>query len=196
VSYDTLVFNDRDGSVTGIPDSYIIKPSGIDGTENCEARPTWNALVCTGDIGRMNLGGGGITGLGGGPGAVEIAPGGGRIRGPLPSSEPVVISRNGNEFISNGETNVRAGSEYTVTTESDSVNIRVQELDPGSWVMFKLPGFTTAAAGTEQDSLDALRNASETSWFKANNALWVKLVSTADISGRRPNDFDSLLVSR
>jgi cell migration-inducing and hyaluronan-binding protein len=109
---------------------------------------------------------------------------------------PVVISRNGNEFISNGETNVRAGSEYTVTTEGDSVNIRVMELDAGSWVMFELPGFTTAAAGNEQGSLDALRNASETSWFKGNDALWVKIVSTADIAGRRPRDTDSLLISR
>jgi cell migration-inducing and hyaluronan-binding protein len=83
-----------------------------------------------------------------------------------------------------------------VTTESESVNIRVEELDAGSWVMFELPGFTTAAAGTEQDSLDALRNASETSWFKAKDALWVKVVSTADIAGRRPNDADSLLISR
>jgi cell migration-inducing and hyaluronan-binding protein len=70
------------------------------------------------------------------------------------------------------------------------------ELDAGSWVMFKLPGFTTAAAGTEQDSLHALRDASESSWFKADDALWVKLVSTADIPGRRPRDQDSLQVSR
>jgi len=197
VSWNSLVFNDRDGSVTGIPDSYIIKPSGIDGTENCEARPSWNALVCTGDIGRMNLGGGGITGLGGGRGADtwEIAPGGGRIRGTIRPSG-IVISRNGNEFVANGETNVRAGSEYTVTAEGDSVNLRVMELDPGSWVMFELPGFTTAAAGTEQNSLDALRNASETSYFKADDALWVKLVSTVDINGRRPNDGESLVVRR
>ena len=196
-SYNTLVFNDRDGSVTGIPDSYVIKPSGIDGIEDCEARPAWNALVCTGDIGRMNLGGGGITGLGGGPRSDtwEIAPGGGRIRGTVQPSG-IVISRNGNEFSSNGETNVRAGSEYTVTTEGDSVNLRVMELDAGSWVMFELPGFTTAAAGIEQGSLDALRNASETSWFKADDSLWVKIVSTADIPGRRPRDADSLQVRR
>jgi cell migration-inducing and hyaluronan-binding protein len=195
VSYQSSVFNDRDGSITGIPDSYIIISGGIDGMDDCEARPSWNAVVCTGDIGRMDLGGGGITGLGPRSGAVEIAPGGGRIRGTIQASG-IVISRNGNEFLANGETNVRAGSEYTVTTENDSVNISIQELDPGSWVMFELPGFTTAGAGIEQDSLDALRNASETSYFKADDALWVKLVSTADISRRRPNDTDSLLVSR
>jgi cell migration-inducing and hyaluronan-binding protein len=188
-----------DGSITGIPDSYIIISSGIDGMEGCVERPTWNAVVCSGDIGRMNLGGGGITGLGGGRGSggVEIASGGGRIRGTLQPSD-IVISRNGNEFLANGGTNIRAGSEYTVTTEGNSVNLRVMELDAGSWVMFELPGFTTAAAaaGTEQDSLDALRNARETSWFKADDALWVKIVSTADMPGRRPRDEDSLRVSR
>ncbi len=63
------------------------------------------------------------------------------------------------------------------------MNIRVRELEAGSWVMFKLPGFTKAAAGAEQNSLDALRSASKTSWFKANDALWVKLVSPGDIPG-------------
>ena len=149
----------------------------------------------TGDIGRMNLGGGGITG-GGRPATFEIAPGGGRIRGPLAPPGPTLITRNGNEVVTNGETNVRAGSEFTVKTESDSVNIRVRELDAGSWVLFKLPGFAKAAAGVEQNSLDALRNASKTSWFKANDALWVKMVSNGDIPGSGTSVTDSLQVSR
>jgi cell migration-inducing and hyaluronan-binding protein len=33
-------------------------------------------------------------------------------------------------------------------------------------VIFQLPGFTTAASGTQQSSLDALRKAGETSYFK------------------------------
>jgi len=49
--------------------------------------------------------------------------------------------------------------------------------------MFELPGFTTASAGTAQDSLDALRKASTTSYYKGNGALWVKLVSSGDILG-------------
>ena len=57
------------------------------------------------------------------------------------------------------------------------------ELDAGSWVMFELPGFTTASAGTVQDSLDALRKANTTSYYKGNGSLWVKLVSTGDILG-------------
>jgi cell migration-inducing and hyaluronan-binding protein len=58
----------------------------------------------------------------------------------------------------------------------------VIELDAGSWVIVEIPGFTRAASGTEQGSLDALRKASTTSYYKAADALWVKLVSTGDDS--------------
>jgi cell migration-inducing and hyaluronan-binding protein len=228
--YKTSVFNDRDGTITGIPDSYIVNVTGIDADKECVAKPTWNAVVCKGDIGRMNVGGGGgIVGFGGfgggggppgtggppgagGPAAAprppaatpvvfKIAPGGGRIRGTrAPSGPPVVLSRNGKEFTADGETNVRAGTEYKVTTERPSVNINVKELDTGSWVMFELPGFTTASAGTAQDSLDALRKASVTSYYKGNGSLWVKVVSTGDVMGsgpgKGPGAGDSLQVSR
>jgi cell migration-inducing and hyaluronan-binding protein len=56
-------------------------------------------------------------------------------------------------------------------------------MDKGSWVMFELPGFTTAASGKEEASLDALRKSSETAYFKDKNALWVKLVSPSDWAG-------------
>jgi hypothetical protein len=243
--YKTSVFNDKDGTITGVANSYIVNITGIDVDEACEVKPTWNAAVCTGDIGRMNVGGGGgalgfsfggggpPAGAGGpgagGPGAgparagapgsgaagavaaapraappappvFAIAPGGGRIRGTPPPSVPVVLSRNGKEFTANGETNVRAGTEYKVTTERPSVNINVKELDAGSWVMFELPGFTTASAGTEQSSLDALRAASATSYYKDNGSLWVKVVSTGDIRGsgpgKGPGPGESLQVSR
>ena len=65
-----------------------------------------------------------------------------------------------------------------MTTERPSVDLRLSELDKGSWVMFELPGFTTAASGAPQDSLDALRKASATSYYKGKDALWVKVVST------------------
>ena len=239
--YKTSVFNDKDGTITGVSNSYIVNITGIDVDEACEVKPTWNAAVCKGDIGRMNVGGGGGAvgfggfGGGGGPGAggpgagparagapgpgaagpgagapraaaaapavFAIAPGGGRIRGtPAPSGPPVVLSRNGKEFTANGETNVRAGTEYKVTTERPSVNINVKELDAGSWVMFELPGFTTASSGTAQSSLDALRKASATSYYKGNGSLWVKVVSTGDVlgsgPGRGPGAGDSLQVSR
>ena len=111
-----------------------------------------------------------------------------------------MLSRNGKEFTANGATNVRAGTEYKVTTERPSLNISVRELDAGSWVIFELPGFTTADSGTAVDSLDALRKATTTSYYKGNGSLWVKVVSTGDIlgsgPGRGPGPGDSLQVSR
>jgi cell migration-inducing and hyaluronan-binding protein len=225
--YKTSVFNDKDGTITGVANSYIVNITGIDVDEACEVKPTWNAAVCKGDIGRMNVGGGGgavgfggfggggAPGAGGPPGAgparaaapspgagapaaaaprpaaqpvvFAIAPGGGRIRGTrAPAGPPVVLSRNGKEFTANGQTNVRAGTEYKVTTERPNLSLSVSELDAGSWVMFELPGFTTASAGTAQTSLDALRQATETSYYKGDGSLWVKLVSTGDILGSGP----------
>jgi cell migration-inducing and hyaluronan-binding protein len=200
ISYKNAVFRDQDGTITGKPDSYIINTiSGVDLIENCDVRPSWNAAVCTGDIGRMNVSGGGTPARGGGrpaASAVAIAPGGGRIRNAPPPPGPILVTRNGKEVVTNGETNVRAGSEFTVKTDSASVNIRVRELEAGSWVMFKLPGFAKADAGAEENSLEALRNAGKTSWFKADDALWVKLVSTGYKRGSNPGAADSLQISR
>jgi len=53
--------------------------------------------------------------------------------------------------------------------------------------MFELPGFTTADSGTAVDSLDTLRKASATSYYKGNGSLWVKLVSTGDVLGSGPD---------
>ena len=95
-----------------------------------------------------------------------------------------------------GGTNVRAGTEMKVTTERPSVNLTLNELDRGSWVIFQLPGFTTAASGTPQNSLDALRQASDTSYYKGPDALWVKLVSPGDAGNGAPGGGTSLQVSR
>src|SRR5687768_4260329 len=224
--YKTSVFNDKDGTITGVANSYIVNITGIV-DEACEVKATWNAVVCTGDVGRMNVGGGGgAVGFGrggggpraGGPGAgparggapgpgagapraggagpgagapaaaaaapvaFAIAPGGGRIRGTAaPTGPPVVLSRNGKEFTANGATNVRAGTEYKVTTERPNLSLSVSELNAGSWVMFELPGFNTASAGTAVDSVDALRKATTTSYYKGDGSLWVKLVSSGDV---------------
>ena len=83
-----------------------------------------------------------------------------------------------------------------MTTERPSVNLTLNELDRGSSVIFELPGFTTAASGTPQASLDALRQASDTSYFKGNNSLWVKLVSNGDLGNGAPGGGTSLQVSR
>ena len=76
------------------------------------------------------------------------------------------------------------------------MNLSVTELDRGSWVIFDLPGFTTAASGTPQNSLDALRQASDTSYYKGQGSLWVKLVSSGDAGNGAPGGGTSLQVSR
>src|SRR5271166_2946979 len=210
-SYQTSVFNDKDGSVSGVPNSYVLindEKNGIAIDDACEIKPTWNAAVCKGDVGRMTVGApaggggrggpgpgagpGGRGGAAGGPGAGRgglgglVGPRNGVLGAAAPAGPPVVLRRNGKDFHVTGETNVRAGSEIKVTTERPSLALNVKELDSGSWVIFQLPGFTTAASGTEQSSLDALRKASATSYYKGDGSLWVKLVSSGDVLGSGP----------
>ena len=121
-----------------------------------------------------------------GPGAAPGAGaprGGGGARGGG-AANPITLSRNGRNFTVTGATNVRAGTEIKAETQAASVSINLSELDSGSWVIFELPGFTTAATGTAQSSLDALRSATSTSYYKGENALWVKVVSTGGPAGR------------
>jgi cell migration-inducing and hyaluronan-binding protein len=68
-------------------------------------------------------------------------------------------------------------------------------MDKGSWVIFELPGFTAAASGTAQDSMDALRQATANSYFKGKDSLWVKLVSNGDAIAP-PSPATQLQVSR
>jgi cell migration-inducing and hyaluronan-binding protein len=177
VAWKTAVFHDKDGSVGGVADSYILINDGVfdsvaSDEEACEIRPSWNAAVCAGDVGRLNIGGTGGGGFGGGAAA-----------------EPVVLSRDGRDFpVARNQSNVRAGTEIRVTTERPDLSLSLREMDEGSWVIFELPGFTTAASGTERNSVDALREARDTSYFKGNDALWVKVVSNGEsargVSGR------------
>ena len=71
---------------------------------------------------------------------------------------------------------MRAGTEIRVKTERPEVAISLSEMAKDSWVLFELPGFATATSGKQQDSIDALRKATETSYFKGPDAVWVKLV--------------------
>jgi cell migration-inducing and hyaluronan-binding protein len=80
------------------------------------------------------------------------------------------------------------------------MSLILTEMDAGSWVIFELPGFTTAASGTEQTSLDALRTASDTSYFRDKGSLWVKVVSNGNGArgprGGGPGAGTSVQVSR
>jgi cell migration-inducing and hyaluronan-binding protein len=195
--WNGAVFHDKDGSVGGVPDSYVVIDNGIANDDKaCQLKPDWNAAVCKGDFGRMGINGGaGGRGGGGGaprgaapapgaaagPGAAAPRGGGGGGRGA--AAPPIVLSRNGRKFNVSGNTTVRAGTEIKAETEQSPVNLSVSELDSGSWVIVELRGFATANAGTPQNSLDALRNATATSYYKGDGSLWVKLVS-AGVTGR------------
>jgi cell migration-inducing and hyaluronan-binding protein len=237
VAWKTAAIRDKDGSLTGIPNSYVLIDDGVIDTiavdrQACENKPAWNAAICKGDVGRLSIGGpGGGRGAGpgrGGPGGPAVpgagrgapgaapaggapalavgqgAPGGpggavgrggpgaggpgrgagsgapgGRAGGAAAPQQPVILSRNGKEYNVTAAT-VLAGTEVKVTTERPTVSLALTELEAGSWVIFELPGFTTAASGAEQSSLDALRAAIATSYYKGKDALWVKVVSTAD----------------
>jgi cell migration-inducing and hyaluronan-binding protein len=118
---------------------------------------------------------------------------------PPPPELPIALARNGREFhITGSQSTVRAGTEIEVKTERPKVTLSVSEMDRGSWDVFQLPGFATAASGKEQASLDALRKANQTSYFRDGNILWVKLVVTeAPRMPIRPLDIQaSIAVSR
>src|SRR6202008_3487656 len=109
--------------------------------------------------------------------APAVAPRGGGAGGRGAAQQPIVLSRNGKDFkITGNQSTVRAGNEIQVKTERQEVTLSLAEMDLGSWVMFELPGFTKAASGTEQPSMDALRKANATSYFRGGNPLWVNLV--------------------
>jgi hypothetical protein len=215
VAYRTAAIHDLDGSVGGMGDAYILIHDGENDSvatddEACEIQPTWNASVCTGDVGRLSFTAGQFAGLSPTPGGLRGGFGFGYVRptfpppgaaraAPPPPPAPIALVRNGKEYriTGNGST-VRAGTEIRVQTERPEVSLSLAEMDQDSWVIFELPGFTNAASGTQQDSMDALRNASETSYFRDENGLWVKLVvARPPVLPIRPLDMQaSITVSR
>ena len=160
-AYRSAAFHDLDGSVGGVPGAYIVIDNGIASDEkNCEMKASWGAAVCKGDMGRFS-----IDDTKAFP---EFATG--------PASEPVVLQRDGKRYEYNGETTLPSGAEIRVATARDKLSLSLREMDKGSWVLFELPGFTSAVGGTPQASLEALRAASTTSYFKDDKGMWVKLV--------------------
>ncbi|MEO6152077.1 MAG: hypothetical protein ABIT09_03955, partial [Croceibacterium sp.] len=150
--------HDKDGSVGGVPNSYIVIDNGIASDEQaCQIKPDWHAAVCRGDFGHFALGGN--FGF-----------------GSEPIVDPVMLSRNGRRWEYTGQTTIRSGAEVRVETARKALSLSLNEMDDHSWVIFQLPGFTTTAGGAPQASLAALRAANGTSYFKDGTALWVKLV--------------------
>jgi len=164
-AYRSAAFHDLDGSVSGVPGAYVVIDNGIASDEDaCEIKQAWNAAICTGDMGRLSIAGN-FSGFESGP-----------------ITEPIILQRNGRRFEYLGGNTIGSGAEVRVETSRDTLSLSLQEMDQGSYVIFQLPEFTKAAKGKEQGSLAALRDASETSYFRDDNALWVKLV-VADAAG-------------
>jgi cell migration-inducing and hyaluronan-binding protein len=213
-AYRTAAIHDLDGSTTGVPNSYVLINDGENDSvatdSSCKIQPTWNASVCAGDVGRLFFRAGQFAALSQGAGTGRggfnfgyvrpvFPPAGAARPAPPPPEKPIALVRNGREFhITANQSTVRAGTEIEVKTERPEVSLSVSEMDKGSWVIFELPGFTKAASGTEQRSMDALRKASETSYFKDGNDLWVKLVVNEPlVMPIRPSNIQaSIAVSR
>jgi cell migration-inducing and hyaluronan-binding protein len=167
-AYRSAAFHDLDGSVTGIPGAYVVIDNGIASHEDaCEIRPSWNAAICTGDMGRFSIAG-------------QF---GGFQSGPI--AEPIILQRNGRRFEYIGENTLGSGAELRVETSRETLSLSLREMDQGSFVILELPGFATAAGGARADSLDALRGANTTSHFRDGETLWVKLV-VEDADGEGP----------
>jgi cell migration-inducing and hyaluronan-binding protein len=213
-AYRTLAIHDLDGSTTGIPNSYVLLNDGQNNSvvtdESCQIHPTWNASVCKGDVGRLFFRPSQLAALSQGAGKGRggfnfgyvrpaFPPAGAARPAPPPPEKPIELVRNGKEFhITADQSTVRAGTEIEVKTERPQVTLSLAEMDKGSWVIFELPGFTKAASGTQQGSMDALRKASETSYFTDGDALWVKLVVNEPlVMPIRPSNIQaSIAVSR
>jgi G8 domain len=189
-AYRTLAIHDLDGTTSGVTNSYILLHDGeFDSPvadDTCRIQPTWNAAVCTGDVGRLYFRGFGPPAA---PRAGGVNPGAGPAQqiaaaaaAPArPVEQPVAVVRNGKDFrITGNQSTVRSGNEIRVKTERRELSLSLSEMNKDSWVLFELPGFVNAASGSRQESLDALRKARETSYFTDKDALWVKLVVPED----------------
>jgi cell migration-inducing and hyaluronan-binding protein len=160
-AYRSATIHDKDGSVGGIPGAYIVIDNGIASAEDsCEIKASWNAAICDADMGRFS-----IDDTRQFP---EFASG--------PATNPVVLQRNGKRYEYNGETTLPSGAEIRVSTAREKMSLHLREMDQGSWVIFELPGFAVPAGGALLDSLEALRAADATSYFKDGDTLWAKLV--------------------
>jgi cell migration-inducing and hyaluronan-binding protein len=185
IGYTGAVFVDKDGSIGGKPGSYIVIDNGIaDDAKNCKMEPSWGAAICTGDYGRLSL-----RASDGKP-----PPAGARFAR-TSGGAPITLSRNGRTFTTgaggfggpgSGNTTIASGTEVKAETTSAALDLGLTEMNKGSWVIFELPGFTTASMGAKASSLDDLRHAGDTSYFSDGHDLWVKLVVADNSSGAPP----------
>jgi cell migration-inducing and hyaluronan-binding protein len=158
-AYRSATIHDKDGSIAGVPNSYIVIDNGIASDEDsCKMEANWGAAVCRGDMGRFNIAG-------------DFDDFGAR-----PNLNPVLLVRKGKRYEYNGETTIPSGAEVRVETARNAMSLSLREMDKDSFVILELPGFHNAATGIAETSLADLRAATSTAWFKDGDKLWVKLV--------------------
>ena len=158
-AYRSATIHDKDGSIGGVPDSYVVIDNGIASDEaGCQIKADWGAAVCKGDMGRFNIAG-------------DFDDFGRRA-----NTDPVMLSRNGKRYEYNGETTIPSGAELRVETARKTLSISLREMNKDSYVILELPGFAATVGGAPQDNLAALRGAKSTSYFRDGDTLWVKLV--------------------
>src|SRR6185369_9739740 len=106
-AYRTASIHDLDGSTTGIPDSHIMINDGENDSvvtdDTCQIHPTWNASVCTGDVGRLFFRAGLLANLSQGAGTGRGGFNFGYVRPTGPPArtapeQPITLVRNGKEF--------------------------------------------------------------------------------------------------
>ena len=189
VAYRTLAIHDLDGSTTGIPDSYVLLNDGENDSvatdDTCEIHPTWNASVCKGDIGRIQfrIRRAGPTrrrwsSLKDAPSTVSSSWAGGCSSSAARCSWKTNYPEPQWQGLQDHGQSEHCARRYRDPCEDrkTEVSISLSEMAKDSWVVFELPGFANATSGKQQDSIDALRKATETSYFKGPDAVWVKLV--------------------
>jgi cell migration-inducing and hyaluronan-binding protein len=158
-AYRSAAFRDLDGSVSGTPGATIVIDNGIAADEDaCKIKPSWNAAICTGDMGRFSIAG-------------DFS---GFQTGPI--TNPIMLQRKGKRFEYNGETTIGSGAEVRVETARDTLSLSLTEMDDGSWVILELPEFTAATGGAQMSSMAELREARQTAYYSENGTLWAKLV--------------------
>ncbi|WP_347331614.1 G8 domain-containing protein [Marinimicrobium locisalis] len=176
--YRSAVFQDLDGSVGGIAGAYIVinDPFFTDATD-CMIQASWNAAVCQGDYGRLTFNGRFGGGSNEDPGIVTVER----------TGNGGSFDIHGTSFggMSSRETTIRYGTEVEVTTENavDSLSISAREGASDSWVLLRFPQFSAVSTGTEQESLAALRAAGSTSYYRSEEALYVKLFAGGFFGG-------------
>src|SRR5215203_3188316 len=95
VAWKTAVIRDKDGSLGGSANSYVLINDGVIDSiavdaQACEPKPAWNAVLCKGDVGRLSIGGPGGGGRGGarGGGAPRAGGAGPGAAGPGAAAGP------------------------------------------------------------------------------------------------------------